>query len=74
MANLFIASEMLSNEDLFDIAKDRLTERLWVKGTSVEDLIKRTVEVPMVLGRIKANQKDFAKDDLAKRILKARVN
>ena len=74
IANLFIASEILSNEELFVIAKDRLTESLWEKGTSVEDLIKRTVQVPMVLGKIKASREDFAKEELNRKILKATVN
>ena len=53
LADLFIASEMFSQEGLFEVAQEKLTEGMWEKGLEVKDVMEKGVKVKEVLEKIK---------------------
>ena len=65
LANLFLISRILSNEELFELAKAKLTEGLWDKGVKLMDVLDKGVRVKKVLEMIELTE--FA--DLTKEIL-----
>ena len=53
LADLFIASDMFSQEEMFQIAKEKLTEGMWEKGMRVKDVMEKGMKVNAVLEKIK---------------------
>ena len=53
LADLFIASDMFSQEEMFQIAKEKLTEGMWEKGIRVKDVMEKGMKVNAVLEKIK---------------------
>ena len=52
MADLFIASEMFSQEGMFVVAKEKLSEGLWEKGMKVEDVLEKIKDRPQLTNKI----------------------
>ena len=66
LADLFIASEMFSQEGLFEIAQEKLTEGMWKKGMEVRDVMEKGVRVRDVLEKIK-NRPELTKKILGQK-------
>ena len=52
LADIFNASDMFSQEGLFEVAKEKLTEGMWEKGMKVKDVLEKMEDRPELTNKI----------------------